>query len=250
MKQLKVISNSGGIDLYLLGVPAQYHDKFPSIGAFPQKFNADARDIWLRLLKDEDFVEMAKTFELPAERWNYTIQIFLKWCSDEGISPFESIVDRTDNNRIIDFLLSARLKVIKYLDRIKLLEVVTMYKPYRVYMRKDHGFVVQSYIELRGFGDLSKFEQYLQHRQVGFVRTAGGKWQHVINSNLRMFVKIINSNRAQLWYEISVGSSVYYPGAEKKTVTIKQYNSFIDRTIWLPIVRAHRFRSIKKPSLF
>ena len=248
LKQYITLANNQTFDLSIIGVPHQYHNKIPSIGGFPKNFNPDARHVWLAILASEGYKE--KVNGMPAgERWTLIIQLFIKWCNDQAISPFDNHLDRTDNSRILSFLELQRRKLVKYIDEIGILKVVTIKSPYRVYMRRDTGFVIQSYCDFSNFGGFDQLQKFLTHPKVGFTKV-GLAWQKVLDSTTRIHVKTVNSNRAIVWYEIRVGSPVYFPGSERKTPTIRQVDNFIDNTIWLPIVRSHRFKTLNKRSLF
>jgi hypothetical protein len=58
-----------------------------------------------------------------------------------------------------------------------------------------------------------------------------------------MWVRYLNESRVTIGFSIEVAGTINIPG--KKTPKRKEVDAWIDRMIWLPIVRAHKFEDIR-----
>jgi len=227
--------------LSLLGVSDYYQTKNPSKLSCPAKFKAT--NIWKAMFDNRDFVTH---LEQSNDKWNYAISVYLKICHDQGETAFKDEGDRTTNNRISEYLMTARRIVVKYLDSTGILDKYSLRFPERGYVFKDNGFMIINRAVVRNFGDAIQLTDYI--KSVGFTRTGDGRFHKVLNSAIRVHFKITNGINAIISYEIKVHSTPYVP--LKRLSRIKM-NNWVSHYLWLPAVRANRFKTLKnRNSLF
>lgn len=247
MKKLTVYATNQGIDLALIGVPISSHDKRPSVSSFPLKFNQLGRPIWIEMLNSDEYKAEAKTLTIE-QAWHYAIKTFMKLASNQGLNPFDDILDRSDNNMIINFLSNQRRKIRKYMDGVDFFSIGSLSKPSRSYDSRNTGFILTSRCQLNPKISIFELQTLLQKNK--WQRVLGPNiYQHVIDSTTRIFLRTITSSRCEVWYEIKVGGSVYYPNTHK-IPTKQQMHKFISDNIWLPVVRSNKFQTLKRSLLF
>lgn len=233
-------------DLTLIGVPEGLQSRAPSVISFPQQFNKDTRIIWKEVMESEKFKNLIA--RLPTdEQWYQAILHYLNLCEEKGFMPFSSNTTQQDkNDAAITYLTSARIAMVKFANSIGLFDKekdrIRLYKAVRDYVRRENGFSVVSWAYSRPILDPT-FEKWLmQAPSPRFIRSTDLKLVKMIQPNCHMWVKYINSTRITVGYEIQIGTAVSVPG--KRLPTKKEVESFIDRNIWLPIVRSHRFKGV------
>lgn len=233
----------GLTDLSIIGVPMSQHTKMPGVSGFPKKFNPDAQKVWTEMVQDPAFKQRCKNYVTLDLAWHHAIQEFLKRCEDTGVFPFINNTDITKNEFIQDFVRRARIDLVKYIDASGLFERVKVRKAYREYIRKDQGLVITSWAELYVVKD-PDFLKWLQTSPMPrFVKMTEGRYRRVVRPNVEVWVKWINSQRVVVSFTIEVAGIVTLPN--KPNPKRKEVDSYIDNMIYLPTIRAHRFKFVK-----
>ena len=246
IKQLQLAAlppEKGLTDLSIIGVPSSQFKKAPGVAGFPKKFNPEAQKVWTEMVQDPDFKQRCKNYPSLDLMWHNAIQEFLKRCEDTGVYPFINNADVTKNEFIQDFVRRARIDLVKYIDQSGLFERVKIRKAYREYVRKDQGLIITSWAELYPVKD-DDFLKWLQTSPMPrFIKMTEGRYRRVVRPNVEIWVKWINSQRVTVSFTIEVAGSVMVPN--KPIPKRSEVDKYIDNMIYLPTIRAHRFKFVK-----
>jgi len=242
-KRARILKPKSLPSLSLIGVPDSMQARGPFAASYPQRFNSDARNIWDKMFQDADFVSAVKSRDTVEDQWYWAITEFLKRCGDEGVLPFLNVTQQEKNDAAINSLSQARQSLVHFVDGINLFEKVKIQKAYFNYILKDNGFKIRAWATLRpNFDPL--FVKWLRTAPLPrFLPVGDDTYGRMITPNVHMWVRYLNGSRISLGYDIDIGSQVSVPG--KRLATRKEVDSFIDRVIWKPIVRGHRFKQVK-----
>jgi hypothetical protein len=229
-------------DLHLIGVPEQMQSRAPNPASFPTKFNGDSRRFWMKLLNDDKFKAELKQYEAIEDKWYRTILKFLDVCEEEGILPFAAVTEQQKNDSVMQYLQNSRHALVKFVNNIGLFEKLKIQKACREFIRKPNGFIVTSWATCKPNLDPT-FEKWLVTApSPRFTPSTNNMYVKHIQSNLTLWVRYVSKTRITVGYEIHTATPVSIPG--KRLPTRKEVDSFIDRTIWLPTVRANRFENV------
>ncbi len=229
-------------ELTLIGVPEGLQSRPPMLGSYPRQFNADARFVWKKMLEDEAFKSQMKSADTPEDKWYMALKEFLARCEQLGVLPFNNITEEQKNDAVITSLQSARVELVTFANRIGLLEKLRITKACRDYKVKEKGFGIVSWAYCK-YVDDPTFEQWLtKSPSPRFTRALDLKYSKMLQPNLLLWVRYPSPTRVTVGFEIQVASTVSIPG--KRLATRKEIDSFVDRVIWKPIVRAHRFNGV------
>lgn len=243
IKLLPVLAETNSV-LQLLGVPENFQSRAPSAKLCPKKFTS--LKTWQGMFELEDFTTHINSLVDVEDKWKFAIQVYLKLCSDNDEDPFNDEVDRTDNTRIASYLARARRKIVTFMDATELFTQVTIRFPKRFYGLNDKGFVVRGQATLRNFKSAAHLVGLINNPKAKFIRSGSGTFQHVINSTTRIYIKVTNSVNALIWYEIRCPIPPYIPS---KKLTKFKIELWIDRNLYLPVVRTNKFRTIRNRNL-
>lgn len=239
-----VAGNDRLTDLSIIGVPDQCQQRIPTATAYPRKFDGQALSIWQKYVDTPEFKAWARAQSDLDQVWHETIKCFLKRCEDEGVVPFANNTDTTRNEFVENAFSRSRIMLVRWFDEIKMFERVKVRKAFREYVANDKGILVRSWAELFNVKDLPEFESWLQKTpSPRFLKYPDNRWTKMVQPHIMVWVRIINSARVVVGYEIKLAGTINIPG--KKTPTKKEVNKFLDNTLWFPIVRAHRIDAIK-----
>lgn len=230
-------------DLTLIGVPTGLQDRAPSIISFPQQFNKDTRVVWKEVMEDEKF--RLGVLHLPLEEmWYRCILEFLNRCEAQGFMPFSDTTQQEKNDAAISYLQSARLAMVKFANNVGLFgkDRIRLMKACRDYIQRDYGFTVQSWAYARPILDPTFEKWLLQAPSPRFHRSTDLKLVKQIQPNACLWVRYVNPTRITIGYEIQIGTRIAVPG--RRVPTKKEVEAYIDSSVWLPIIRAHRFKGV------
>lgn len=234
--------------LTMLGVNPKYLDKAPRSHMFPDRFSPETRKHWDGIFNNKDFNSSLKAMPDTAAQWQSLIRKFISVCSENGCDPFSSKPSMQESPAY-RYLSSGRQKVCRYLDNIRLFEVVKFSDVVRQYTRRDGAFKLNVTAAITGYGELNNLVAYLTSRPVGFQK-AGGLLVYKVDPTTMIYVDISRPSKARMGYEISIGVPVSHPKQDKEKITNDKMNAYIEKNIWLPIVRAIKFSTMKKKALF
>lgn len=235
--------DKGLTDLSIIGVPEAAQGRWPTVTGFPRKFNPDALCVWKELVESDEFKQQMKAWGTKDLAWHKAIQEFLSLCEEKGVFPFPNNTDTTRNEFIQDFVRRARLKLVHFADESGIFQHMRVKKAFREYVRKDTGLIINCWAEVFAIKDPG-FEKWLTTSPMPrFIRHPDLRYMKMVQPNVNMWVRVLNQSRITVGYSIEISGTVNLPG--KKTPKRKEVDAFIDRTIWLPVVRAHRFKDVR-----
>jgi antitoxin component of RelBE/YafQ-DinJ toxin-antitoxin module len=238
----RVVDDSQGVDLFMLGVPERFHGGNPSIASFPARFNEHGRKVWEDMLKSQEYLLGVRGMN-PDARWNLAIRLYLRNVAEQGFNPFNDSTERSDNNDVMSWLRNARHKVVRFINRTDIFKVLSANRLEGTWVtvhQEDGYLLLTSYIAVEWEGTHYDLDQYL--RTLSFVPYStkeGSVLYKFIDPTVRLYCKIRNSAYAVLYYEIKVGGNIYFPSDIKPTKGV--YHQFIYKNIWEPLVIAERF---------
>jgi hypothetical protein len=251
---LKIIASNAGINPTLLGVSSRWIDSDPTASRMPPRLNPDCQDIWATILTGDLYIERRRALR-SHERWSLAVQLFLRECDVQSINPFGNVLDNTSNNRIISRLTRSRLTVCKYLDNTALLNTFTVRDAWREVKLTDKGFILRSWAKATYEGmSAIQLEAMLRSPAYGFQPMATSKGKtlaKMLDASVWVFVTIKNSMQVTLHYRMVIDQVVYHPGVERgKSITLPELRAWIERVIWLPIVRTHHYTKFLRKTSF
>lgn len=237
-------ADDGRTDLSIIGVPLSQQRDWPTIAGFPRKFNRLALPMWADVLEDAEFVRQATALGNKDATWNLAIQEFLQRCEDVGVMPFPGNTDISQNQYVQSYVKRSRLELVNFVERVGMFKRLHVRSVYRQYTRDEEGITFHCWAELFPVLNFPDFRQWLVTSPwPRFIKTVDNKYVKVIRPNVNMWVRYLNDSRITVGYSIKVIGTVNIPG--NKTPTRKEVDEYLDRTVWLPIIRAHRFRDVK-----
>ena len=236
-------NNPGMTDLSIIGVPSAQQKNLPTVTGYPRKFSGEALPVWTKMLQDPVYKNEIRSEGDPDKVWHNTIIEFLKRCEAEGLVPFTGNTETTKNEYVFEFVNRSRIDLVAYFDEVGFFERVKIRKAYREYLRNDSMLTIQSWAELTPVKDMS-FEKWLvQVPLPRFHKSVDNRYVRMIQPHIMAWVRYLNPARVTVGFDIQVAGTINIPG--KKTPKRKEVDAFIDKTIWLPIVRAHKIDAIK-----
>jgi hypothetical protein len=230
-------------DLTLIGVPTGLQDRAPSVISFPQKFNKDTRVVWKEVMDDDKFKAGLSRLSVD-QMWYECILEYLNRCEAQGFMPFSDTTQQEKNDAAISYLTSARIHLVKFVNSIGLFDKdkIRLYKAIRDYVPREYGFSIVQWAYSRPILDPTFESWLLQAPSPRFHRSTDMKVVKIIQPNVHLWVRYINSTRITVGYEINIGTAISVPG--RRLPSRKDVEAFVDRVIWLPIVRSHRFKGV------
>jgi hypothetical protein len=229
-------------DLSIIGVPTNSQKQLPTLSGYPRKFSPDALPVWTKMLQDPIYRAETRNQDNMDLAWHETIVEFLKRCEAEGVMPFANNTETTKNEYVFEFVNRARIALVKYYNEVGFFQRVKVRKAFREYVRKDSGLIIRSWANLYTVKDM-EFEKWLTRVPLPrFHKGVDNRFTRMIEPHIMGWVRYLNPANVTCGFEIEVAGTVNIPG--KKVPKRKELNAWLDRTIWLPIVRAHRFDGV------
>jgi hypothetical protein len=233
----------GLMDLSIIGVPESAQNRWPTVTGFPRKFNPDALGVWKEMVESDEFKAKMRSWGSKDLAWHNAIQEFLGLCEDYGVFPFPGNTDTTRNEFVQDFVRRARIKLVSFADESGIFKYMRVKKAFREYVRKDTGLIINCWADVYAIKDPG-FEKWLTTSPMPrFIRHPDQRYMKMVQPNVNMWVRVLNQSRITVGYSIEIQGTINLPG--KNTPRRKEVDAFIDRTIWLPVVRAHRFDDVR-----
>ena len=248
MKQVQVRSGVDYVELSLLNTDGS---KPPSVDLFPGKFNPSGLKVWEELMASEEYGKAKRHFRNLDEDWSWCIRAYLKLCGLAGIFPFASATEQSNNDFVVQYLINARRRAIKFIDDIELFKKVRVFSTSREYRILSDGFVVITTAHLTPIKDPT-FVKWLQTHSPGpmFRPTGKAPMSFVrelfdnVDSRVVFHINLVNMVRPQLKMLVSCGTPLAYNHVRNGAPSRSDLEKFAEETIWLPLVRSHRFSGI------
>jgi len=225
-------------DLNTIGVPDDQQVQWPQVVAYPSRFSDEAFPVWEEVLEDPVF---SKRIHLTSRdlAWNSVILEFLSRCSDRGINPVPGGAQTGPNAFVKDGARRGRIFVVDYCDEIGLFEKLQVRYAYREYIRTEDQITFYSWATMFPISDPT-FDKWLTSLPMPrFMRHNRSRLVATIRPNVRLWVNCINLYRVVVGMEIDVKGHVEIPG--NPVPTRQEVDDYIDRLIWMPLVRSIRF---------
>ena len=244
MKQIAAANN--GINPVLLGVPERWTDTAPTVSKMPTRFNAGNSNVWQTCVQALDARLSAH------EQWSKAIQMYVRLCVKQSLDPFTTELDRADNEAIRSYLKMARLNLVKWLDKTRILELVYIKKVWHEVELRDQGFVIHVFARCEPQSKLDELQYFLRRicRFHIIPGNFGKTWQGYPRPDIRFDAKIINSQHVRLHYAITVTRQVFIEKLEKgERVSVTDLRTWILKSFWMPIARGIRpLHTLRKTS--
>jgi hypothetical protein len=235
--------DKGLTDLSIIGVPEASQKRWPTVTGYPRKFSSEALCVWKDMVESDEFKQAIKVWGTKDLAWHNAIQMFLSLCEDRGVFPFPNNTDTTRAEFVQDFVRRARLKLVAFADESGVFQHLRVKRAFREYVRKDTGLVINCWAEVYPVRDPSVEAWLTKSPMPRFIKHPDSRYMKMVQSNVNMWVRWLNTSRIIIGYSIEIHGTINLPG--KKTPKRKEVDAWIDRTIWLPIVRAHRFNDVR-----
>lgn len=245
MKQLVTAAST---NLILLGVSPEQQAVAPTYGNFPPQFNENYRGIWQRA------VDHALETQLTADKqWDHAVKHYIRECIQDAVDPFGR-QDDTGNGEVLNYLLVARRRVVKYIDEWKILAV---YPPrwnseQLTIDLSEEGITIRSSVVLRHI-NLRRIKDELLKRK--FFRFKGPYNLGKVDWRRRIFQHPIwvgfsaaSDFEGILWYEIHMPKRPNVKLLQQDLLFNheQKFERFVKRSIWTPIAKTIRFATIPK----
>ncbi len=246
IKELAHVEDAS-VNLQTLGLKNKFHGKAPSKSAYPPRFNPEARKIWDNLMVSKEFRSMLRTQGTMESQWRLAIAEFMKQARAKGIVAIQNSSGEERNKRIVSYLTQGRIRLVAALDKTELLTFVKIMKPRRTITKRRSGFTINSCVDLKAITTSSYGEIISRLGDNKFKKALGGGLQLQVIPGLNINL----SNHPSLSYTFEVHQNPLIPIRGNTIVSDSKTLSFIEHKLWLPIVRANRFGTLKNPkSLF
>ena len=229
------------IDLDMIGVPPEFHNKWPVVQGYPTKFNPFGLPLWILVLSDTKFVRSLHSGSVDLA-WHNTVLEFIERCADSGIFPFSNVTDTTRNEYIQDYLRRGRIILVRFMNESGMFTRLRVKRAYREYVRTDSGLNLVSWADCYPITDRN-FSQWLQTSPMPrYLRGTDSRFVKILQPHIQSWVRCINPARPTIGFSIEVFGTVNIPG--NKTPKREEVDAFLDTQMWLPIIKAHRFDNV------
>lgn len=243
---MNTTGHSDHVELSLLGVDGS---REPSITNYPSKFSERGRSIWKELLESPQYKRALSSFKSRDDQWTWCIRSYLKLCPRSGVFPFATATQQSNNDTVVRFLTLARRRAINYLDRIGMFRKVQIVSVDRVYQVSGSSFGVTATANLAAILDPT-FPRWLQSAPPGpLFRTSGDSRMFVhdlfnnIDSRVSFTFDLQYNYHPKLVMTVNCQTPLAFLNA-RRPPTESEMKAYAENTIWLPIVRAHRFKGV------
>lgn len=216
-----------------LGVSDIDQARGPTSDAFPYAFNVNNGGIWDNVLASMTFLKDSSL------NWQQAINAYIDECVAQGAYPFSNL-HQASNDAIIKELNDARKAVVRFLDRSRMTDLVSLKTTRREVVMTTFGFNLSVY----GLATLKDptFEQWLTQMPVPAFRLKHeGCYIKQLSAGLTMVVYNEGASLSQRWhvgYEIAVHRFPDLPG--RHLPSKGELETFILDIMWMPILRSHR----------
>lgn len=233
-----VDTDGDALDLGVIGVPLSGRLSPPTSSSYPTKFFPAAKPIW------DEVVNLPSIAGLRVDvAWKVAMQEFLDRCETQDVDPYPANTDTTRNEFVQSEVRTGRILIKQFVERVNFFKGLKVRTVYRQYTRTRDGFNIKCWGELYPVRDYPNFREWLVHSPLPrFLTLPNRTYVKPIRPSVNMWVRYVNDSRITIGYTIRVKGTINIPG--NKTPTRREVDDFIDQTIFLPAVRAHRFRAV------
>lgn len=237
-KKRKVVNDT---ELSILGIDTA---KAPSIATFPKQFNKEGFQLWSALLNSDWYAELKSEGGSSTDIWYAVIKQYMKDAAKDGMFPFNQTHLQSNNEIAMSFLTSARIRIKRFFDEVEFFSKVKVSSVSRSYVFLPQSFTVLSTAEIKAPEDPTFVQWLLARPNPGFVRV-DGIFKKNLQANVDISLETINSKKIRLTISVFCHTPLSLP-EYNRLPTKSKLTQFAEKTIWLPIVRAHKFENLSK----
>ncbi len=235
--------NSGASELAILGIDVA--QGLPSLSNFPQGFNKQAFYIWEDILNSAEFRYRSKG-RTNYQVWRTMIHTYFRECQVLGEFPFRTAIQQHRNDIVASFMQRSRRRVTKFFNDSEFFTRATPRRARRSYRFTKSEFILEASLTLWSFDPT--FRQWLTTSPLPRFVNTGSSPNHKFERELfspaiKVWVDFRNNQEATVGYTITCGTVPAWPSMTKPPTSL-QLEEFVERTFWVPAVRANRIEGI------
>lgn len=233
------------VELSLLNIDGS---KDPSLNNFPSKFSTAGRRVWAELLESPQYAKAKLSFKSRDDDWTWMLRAYLRLCGKAGVMAFKGSSEQSKVDAVTAFLATARRRAIKYFDDIGFFEKTKLFLTSREYGVYSDHFVVVTRAQLLPIRDPTFTDWLCSHPPGPLFRPTGVAGQFVkslfnnIDSGVTFEFNGVYMVRPMLTMTMQCQTPIAYSHT-RDLATEQSAQAFAEQTIWMPLVRAHRFRN-------
>ena len=229
-------------DLSMIGVPLDLQDQWPQVVAYPAKFSDEAFPVWQDMLNDERFVKRLQTLPNKDIGWHTAILEFLGRCEAQDIPAVLGGTPTVNTAHVHSQIRRGRIYLVDYCNKIGLFTKMQVMYPHREYMRSKNGLIVYSWARMFPTKDPTIDKWLTSLPMPRFIKHNRQRMVCTIRPGVRIWINCLNLSRIVMGQEIDVQGTVDIPG--NPTPTRQEVDTFIDHTMWMPLVRSIKFDGV------
>ena len=230
--------------LSLMNIPKNLLDASPSPRTFPSRLSKNSYSVWESLFKDPAFIKQLQTLTTE-KQWILALRTYVAKCRKNNTLPFAatSIDSQPTQSEIFKYLMAARKHIVDFLDNIQLFEHVKFYKIQRKFIRTDDSLTVEISCLLRS-ADKDKLTVMLTSIPNGFRKVGTGLVYMSKDKNAEILLDFTRPETPSLIYKLNVHTASSKSKAYMDSLDAKQFETYVKKDLWFPIIREVKFSSI------
>lgn len=225
--------------LTLLGIDCSLN---PTVSRMPKAYNPLAHTQWRQAVTELKLIRNSQT------NWLNAIQNFKLACKDSNVEMYDLENIDNHNEGIADWLLSNRVKVIKFCDEIDLFKLFAIRSVTRTVKvlgaYGDRKFVVVNVARLKAIEDPT-IEKWLTEAPLpGFLRLGPTVKIYKKEVNSAVTIEFNLSGKAPTVKMNILCHAIPMIPNRKGSVNLKAVAKYIEQDVWLPLVRRVKFKNV------
>lgn len=244
---INVKAHTDHVELSLLNVDGS---KDPSIYNFPTKFSPAGQRIWKELLLSPQYQRAKSSFKSRDDNWTWMLTSYLRMCEKSGVMAFKNSSQQSKVDAVTAFMTVARRRAVQFFDSVGMFEKAAPFITSREYIFTPKSFAVLTTAQLYQIKDPT-FVAWLQsHPPDGPLFRASGHSAvftrslfNNIDSGVSFEFHSANMYRPVMKMLVQCQTPIAY-GNTRSLPTEQSARDFAENTIWLPLVRSHRFANV------
>lgn len=218
-----------------LGVLPQFQARSPTADSFPPAFNTNNKRIWEAVVLD--FVSTADA----SKDWAKVISLYVDACQERGTYPFSNVKQST-NDQIFTFLSQKRAEVVKFINQIKLMDVVALRDSKRKVTMTTAGFTLEVWSQATPRDPTySKWIFNSPLPRFDAVRKIDGKYTRGLGKGLTFWTYNDGAEMSGRWHIGYTIDCQFYPDIPARPLASQaELERFILDVIWSPIIKMNR----------
>lgn len=223
-------------DLSLIGVKDATLQ--PTVSRFPSHYNPKALKYWTKALE-----EYTKTDD-HQQNWMICTKLFLTICRSKGVDPFDSAAASGNNDDIVRWLTKHRREAIRDLNSYSLFSRVSIRAIKRTVKVSGSSFYVNNVATLKANSEDPTVARWLQEQPSPGFSLQGSKLMHkALNAATTVEVNL-NVGQHET-HGGTVSLTIWVPKLPRLGNSRSNLASYIEKNMWVPIVKANPFNGTK-----